>query len=156
MTLSWTFYLFKECITWDTLCRTEGLPQEKVLRGYIRISLFLSCYYEFPPIMSPFYAAVQWKIPEHKEQMPLFALDCGANADCWVYSDPMLFLFEFWSIWSLLKSMIIHFWNTIFLWDQQAHAAVALTQGRRAEVTEWWGKKIKVAAPWLLWKNLTF
>lgn len=57
------------------------------------------------------------------------------------------FLFEFWSIWSLLKSMIIHFWNTIFLWDQQAHAAVELTQGRRAEVTEWWGKKIKVAAP---------
>lgn len=64
------------------VCRREGLPQEKVLRGYVRISPFLSCHYEFPSIMSPFYVAVQWKIPEHKEQMPLFVLDCGANGDC--------------------------------------------------------------------------
>lgn len=80
------------------VCRTEGFPQEKVLRGYVRISPSLSCHYEFPSIMSPFYVAVQWKIPEHKEQMPLFVLDYGANGDYWVYSDPMLFLFEFWSI----------------------------------------------------------
>lgn len=69
----------------------------------------LPCHYEFPSIMSPFYVAVQWKIPEHKEQMPLFVLDCGANGDCWVYSESMLFLLDFWSIWGLYKSTIIHF-----------------------------------------------
>lgn len=157
LTLSWTVYLCKECITWDTLCRTEGLPQEKKCSGVTSGSPFSShVIMNFPLLCLPSVLLSSGKylntrnkchcLPLTVEQMRI--VESTVTRRC--------FLFEFWSIWSLLKSMIIHFWNAIFLRDQQAHAAVELTRGRRAEVTEWWGKKIKVAAPpWLLWKNLT-
>lgn len=62
--------------------RNRGASTGKSAQGLRQDPPSLSCHYEFPSIMSPFYAAVQWKIPEHKEQMPLFVLDCGVNGDC--------------------------------------------------------------------------
>lgn len=51
--LSWKACLFKQCITWDDVCGTEGLPQEKVLRGYVRIPLPSHVIMNFPPLCLP-------------------------------------------------------------------------------------------------------
>lgn len=79
MALSWKVCSFK-CITWDTtLCAGQGLPQEKVPDGYVRISPSLSCNTEFPSIM---FLSLLLACPVENawsvEQMPLFLPDHGA------------------------------------------------------------------------------
>lgn len=83
----------------------EGLPQEKVLRGYVRISPSLSCHYEFPSIMSPFYAAVQWKIPETQGTNAIVCpWLCSKRELLSLWWPDAVFCLSFWSIWSLFQS----------------------------------------------------
>lgn len=123
----------------------------------------------FPPLCSSLCCwCVLWKMPESVEQMPLFFLDHGAwgfwagrpvsyveaTVDL-VLMDQRLHCLVFWNllttVWSSVSDLykgwiraVLHIRNVLFVWDQQSYAAVELTWGRRAEVIDWQGKKIKV------------
>ncbi len=108
MALSWKVCSLK-CITWDTTLRAgQGLPQEKVPDGYIRISPSLSCNTEFPSIMflsmllaCPLENA--WSV----EQMPLFFPNNEA-----------------WAFWAGGLVSYVEAWADPLLIDQQFHCLV--------------------------------
>lgn len=149
--------------------RDPGLPQEKGPAGRLRqglpfpdMSSRISLHYV--PSLCRWH--VQWKIPEHVEQMPLFLLQRSVRV---TFSAPAVnpVLLERWFQRSLFWSLFVHgvnvrrgavwswrggwkYWAksffeaTTFLWGRQFRAAVELTRGTRAEGTDWQREKIKV------------
>lgn len=104
VTLSWKACLFKQSITWDDVCGTEGLPQEKVLRGYVRIPLPSHVIMNFPPLCLTSMLLSSGKYLNTRNKCHCLSLTVAQTVIVESSETPMLFLLGFWSIWSLFKS----------------------------------------------------
>lgn len=118
----------------------------------------------FPPLCSLLCGwQVEWKIPEHGEQMPLFLLDYGTCRHtgqlCWVCSWPGVFelmvslsggldisnhIMNQWSVWRLGANNRLELFLKLCIAVRSAHPAIELTWWRRSEVSDWKQRKIKV------------
>lgn len=142
-----------------SVCRAGCFHRKKCLPITSGSPLPYHVITNFPPLCSILCCwLVEWKIPEHGEQMPLFLLDYGTcrrtGQLCWVCSWPGVFELMVslsgglalsnhimspsqWSVWRLGASNRQNYsWNTVLLWDQHTHTAAELTWRRRSEVSD--------------------
>lgn len=146
--LSWKACLFKQCITWDDVCGTEGLPQEKVLRGYVRIPLPSHVIMNFPPLCLPSMLLSSGKYLNTRNKCHCLSLTVAQTVIVESTATPMLFLLEFWSTWSSFKS------NDNPLLERRIPvrsagpcSCWAHTRKEGRGGVDGWGEKIKVATP---------